>query len=67
MPTAQLRKRGRIVELYFGHRYGAWTIYDDLDPAPSRDALIAELEGDPPASLGLKATETARLSCLLRP
>ena len=42
MPTAQLRKRGRIVELYFGHRYGGWTIYDDLDPAPSRDARIAE-------------------------
>ena len=46
-PVAQLRREGDGWTLYFGDRYGGWTHYDDLDPAQSVDAVIAELEADP--------------------
>ena len=47
MPIAQLRKEDGLWSLYFGDRYGGWTFYYDLEPTPSIDALIAELEEDP--------------------
>ena len=46
-PVAQLRHEGGGWTLYFGDRYGRWTYYDDLEPAQSIDAVIAELKVDP--------------------
>jgi len=47
-PIAQVRYEDEGTwTLYFGDRYGRWTYYDDLEPAQSIDAVIAELKVDP--------------------
>jgi hypothetical protein len=48
MPIAQLRYEGDGEwTLYFGDRYGKWTMYFDLDPKQPVDTIIKELEEDP--------------------
>src|SRR3974377_1646546 len=48
-PIAQLRYQGDGTwTLYFGDRYGKWTMYFDLYPAQPVDLLIDELEEGPP-------------------
>jgi hypothetical protein len=48
MPIAQLRYEGTgSWTLYFGDRYGTWTLYCDLEPRQPIDAIIDELESDP--------------------
>lgn len=48
MPIAQLRYEGEGTwTLYFGDRYGKWTMYFDLDPKQPVDVLIDELGEDP--------------------
>ena len=48
MPIAQLRYEGDGTwTLYFGDRYGKWTMYFDLDPKQPVDVIIHELEEDP--------------------
>jgi len=48
MPIAQLRYEGAgSWTLYFGDRYGSWTLYSDLEPRQPIDAIIDELESDP--------------------
>ena len=47
-PIAQVRYEGDGTwTLYFGDRYGKWTLYFDLDPKQSIDVIIKELEADP--------------------
>jgi len=48
MPIAQIRYEGAGTwTLYFGDRYGKWTMYFDLDPKIDIDTIVAELEEDP--------------------
>lgn len=48
MPIAQLRYDGNgLWTLYFGDRYGKWTMYFDLEPAQPIDVIITELDEDP--------------------
>jgi LPS sulfotransferase NodH len=48
MPIAQLRYEGDGAwTLYFGDRYGGWTMYFDLDAKQPIDAIIEELSSDP--------------------
>jgi len=48
MPIAQLRYEGEGTwTLYFGDRYGKWTMYFDLDAHQPIDVIIKELEDDP--------------------
>jgi hypothetical protein len=48
MPIAQLRYVGDGAwTLYFGDRYGGWTLYMDLEPKQRIDTIIEELESDP--------------------
>ncbi len=48
MPIAQLRYEGDGTwTLYFGDRYGKWTMYFDLDTHQRIDVLIKELAEDP--------------------
>lgn len=48
MPIAQLRYEGDATwTLYFGDRYGGWTMYLDLEPKQPIDVIIEELESDP--------------------
>ena len=48
MPIAQLRYVGDgSWTLYFGDRYGGWTLYMDLEPEQRIDTMIEELESDP--------------------
>ncbi len=45
---ARLRYDGDgLWTLYFGDRYGGWTLYFDLDPKQPIDVLIHELDEDP--------------------
>ena len=47
-PIAQVRYQGDGTwTLYFGDRYGKWTLYFDLDPNQPIDVIIKELEADP--------------------
>ena len=48
MPIAQIRYGGAGAwTLYFGDRYGKWTMYFDLDANQPIDVIINELETDP--------------------
>lgn len=48
MPIAQIRYTGDGKwTLYFGDRYGGWTLYFDLEPEQPIDVIIEELEEDP--------------------
>jgi hypothetical protein len=48
MRIAQLRYEGDGGwTLYFGDRYGRWTMYFDLEPSQPVDVLIKELSEDP--------------------
>jgi hypothetical protein len=48
MPIAQLRyQNGGSWALYFGDRYGKWTLYFDLEPGQPIDVVLDELEEDP--------------------
>lgn len=50
MPIAQLRYEGDgLWTLYFGDRYGGWTLYFDLPACQPIDVIINELESDPTA------------------
>jgi Protein of unknown function (DUF3024) len=47
-PIAQIRYEGDgCWTLYFGDRYGKWTMYFDLDASQPIDAIINEIETDP--------------------
>ncbi len=47
-PIAQIRYEGDGTwTLYFGDRYGGWTMYFDLGPKQRIDVIIEELDTDP--------------------
>ena len=48
MPIAQFRYEGDATwTLYFGDRYGGWTMYLDLEPKQSIDDIIEEVDSEP--------------------
>ena len=48
MPIAQLRYEGDGTwTLYFGDRYGKWTMYFDLDTHQPIDVILDEIGVDP--------------------
>jgi Protein of unknown function (DUF3024) len=48
MPIAQVRYEGNGAwTLYFGDRYGNWTLYSDLEAKQPIDVIINELDADP--------------------
>ena len=48
MPIAQVRYEGDGTwTLYFGDRYGGWTMYFDLEAKQPIDVIIEELSSDP--------------------
>ena len=53
MPIAQLRYEGAgSWTLYFGDRYGSWTLYSDLEPRQPIDAIMMSSSHTRPASSG---------------
>ena len=48
MPIAQIRYEGDGTwTLYFGDRYGGWTMYFDLEAKQPIDVIIEEISSDP--------------------